>query len=104
MKKLPVISGAFDRVTDCVAEIQKCALACLVTLVSADTSRFNLNVALDEPLQRGRVADLPRLQYPKHLCVGDDGVLDNLREPLIELTTRHCFQNVEIINHERGLM
>ena len=31
-------------------------------------------------------------------------MLDDLGEPLIELTTRQCFQNVEIINHQRGLM
>jgi hypothetical protein len=31
-------------------------------------------------------------------------MLDDLRESLIELTTRQCFQNVEIINHQRGLM
>ena len=66
MKKFPVISGALDRVTDRVAEIQKCALASRVTFVSADNSRFDLNVALDKSLQRGRVPDLPRLQRPKH--------------------------------------
>src|SRR5262245_30514801 len=31
-------------------------------------------------------------------------MLDNLREPLIELATRQCFQHIEIINHQRGLM
>ncbi len=100
MKKLPVISGAFDRVTDCVAEIQKCALASLVTFVSADNSRFDLNVALDQRLQRGRIANLPRLQRPKHFCIRDDCVLDDFGEALIEFTTRQRFQNVDVINHE----
>ena len=37
-------------------------------------------------------------------AIRDNGVLDDLGEPLIELTTRQRFQNVEIINHQRGLM
>jgi hypothetical protein len=44
------------------------------------------------------------LEHPKHFLVGDNGVLDDLSEPLIELATRQCFQNIEIIDYQRGLM
>src|SRR5262249_8818641 len=45
-----VISGTLDRMPDCVAEIQKRALAGPVALVFRDDARFDLDVALDEPL------------------------------------------------------
>ena len=50
VQKFPVISGTFDRMADCVAEIQKRSLACAVTFVFRDDSGFDLDVALDQPL------------------------------------------------------
>src|SRR5437773_9718952 len=50
MQEFAIIPGTLDRVTDCVAEIQKRTLACSVTFVSADDSGFDLDVALDQPL------------------------------------------------------
>ena len=50
MEKFPVISGPFDRVANCMAEIQKRALARPVTLVFRDDAGFDLDIALDEPL------------------------------------------------------
>ena len=50
MQKFPVISGTLDRVANCMAKIQKSALAGPVALVFRDDSGFDLDVALDEPL------------------------------------------------------
>src|SRR5438874_3437011 len=50
VKKLAIISRAFDGVTDRVTEIKKSALASPVTLVFGHDFRFDLDVALDEPL------------------------------------------------------
>jgi len=48
MQEFPVISGALDRVANCMAEIQKRALSRPVTLVLRDDSGFDLDVALDQ--------------------------------------------------------
>ena len=45
-----IVPGALDRVSDCVTEIQKRTLTCLVALVFPDDSGFDLDVALDQPL------------------------------------------------------
>ena len=50
MQEFPVISGTLDRVAYRMAEIQKRALACPVTLVFCDDSGFDLDIALDQPL------------------------------------------------------
>ena len=50
MQEFPVISGALNRVANCMAEIQKRTLACPVTLVFRDDSGFDLDIALDQPL------------------------------------------------------
>src|SRR5437879_4847737 len=50
VKKFPVIARALDRVANCVPEIKKGALASLVALVFRYDPRFDLDVALNEPL------------------------------------------------------
>src|SRR5262249_40639678 len=50
MQKFPVISGPLDRVTNCMAEIQKRPLARPVLLVFGNDARFDLDVAFDQPL------------------------------------------------------
>ena len=50
MQKFPIISGTLDRVTNCMAEIQKRALAGPITLVFRDDSGFDLDIALDQLL------------------------------------------------------
>src|SRR5262245_21419799 len=50
MQEFPVSSGTLDRVSHRVTEIQKRTLARPVTLIFRDDSRFDLDVALDQPL------------------------------------------------------
>src|SRR5882724_2644577 len=39
-------------------------------------------------------------QHSEHLGVGDDGVLNDLCEPLVKLASRQRFQNIDVIDHE----
>ena len=40
------------------------------------------------------IACLPRLKLPEHFRIGDDGVLDDFGESLIELASGQSFQNI----------
>jgi hypothetical protein len=46
MEEFPVISGALDRMANCMAEIQNGTLARSVTLIFRDDSGFDLDIAL----------------------------------------------------------
>ena len=50
MKKFAITARALNRVTNRVTEIENSALATFVALIFGDDSRFNLDIALDEPL------------------------------------------------------
>ena len=94
MKKLPVISGPLNRVTDTMPEVQNSAFACPVALIFRYDFLFYLNVATNELLEDKRSArrsGLPRLKLLEHFRIGDNRVLDDLGESLIELAPRQSF-------------
>ena len=94
VQKLAIISRALNRVTNRVTEIQKRALAGPVAFVFRDDPRFDLDVALDQRLQGKRSPRRPcppGLKRSEHFGVGDDGMLDDLGEALIEFARGQRF-------------
>src|SRR5206468_11083640 len=90
MKKIPVIAGALVCVTDGVTKIENRAFASTIALGTRDDCRFNRDVAFDEWRKFGTYAligaQLGVLRHCfEHFAVGDNSVLDDLGEALIEL-------------------
>ena len=107
MKEFPVVSGALDRVAHSVPEVENRTFTRTIAFVFRHNLRFYLDVATNELLQckwSPRRACLPLLKRIEHFFVGDDGVLDNLSEPLIEFASWHRLQDIDIINHQCRMM
>src|SRR6266516_2552368 len=101
VQKFPVVTSALDRMTNSMTEIEKRAFAGAITLIFRDDFRFYLDVAAD---QRHEVFRIDIVKRRKHFRIRDNGVLDDLGETLIELASWQCFQNIDIVNHERRMM
>src|SRR6266404_5856856 len=97
VQKFLVITGALDRMTNSMTKIEKRAFAGTIMLVFGHDLRFYLNVATD---QRREVLEIDILKGGEHFRVGDDRVLDDLGEALIELAARQGLQNIDIVNYE----
>ena len=87
--------------TDGVAEIEQRAFARAIPFVFRHDARFDLDVATDE---RRKFAKIDRLKRGEHFRVGDDGVLDDFGEALVELAARQSLEKIDIVDHERGMM
>src|SRR5437879_463183 len=101
MEELAIIAGPFNRVTDRMTKIEQRTLAGSIKLVFRHDLELYLDVAADERCEVSKIDIFKRVE---HFCVRDDGVLDDLGEALVELTSGQRFQNIQIINHERRMM
>src|SRR5439155_27141392 len=101
VKKFPVITSTLNRVTNSVTEIEKRAFAGAITLVFRHDFRLYLDVAVDK---RREVFGIDISKRHKHFRIGDDGMLDDLREALVEIASWQCLKNIDIVNHERRMM
>src|SRR6266480_1287015 len=88
VKKFLVITSALDRMTNSVTEIEKRAFAGAITLVFRHDFRFYLDVTTNK---RREVFGIDIFKRIEHFRVGDDGVLNDFREALIELAARQRF-------------
>src|SRR6266567_3496826 len=75
VQKFLVITGALDRVTNSMTEIEQSAFTGAVSLVFRHDLRFCLDVATN---MRREVLEIDILKDCEHFGVGDDRVLDDL--------------------------
>src|SRR6266567_6332036 len=101
MEELAVIAGPFNRVTDRMTKIEQRARAGSIKLIFGDDVGFYLDIAANERLKLAKIDMFKRVE---HFRVGNDRVLDDFSEALIEFTARQRFEKIDIVNHERRMM
>src|SRR6266849_700687 len=101
MEELAVIARPFNRVTDRMTKIEQRTLAGSIKLVFGDDVRFYLDIASNE---RPKLAKIDMFKRVEHFRVGNDRVLDDFSEALIEFMARQRFEKIDIVNHERRMM
>jgi hypothetical protein len=101
VKKFTVIAGTLDRMTHRVSKIEKRSLTPAITLVFHHDLRLDFDVAADE---RCKVFKIDIFQGVEHFRVGNDGVLDDFGEALVELPLRQRFQDIQIVDHDQRMM
>jgi hypothetical protein len=94
-----VIAGTLDRVTHSVSKIEKRRSPVRSCYLHHDF-RLDLDVARMSGARFSRSTSSRRGTFR----VGDDGVLDDFGEALIELRLRQRFQDIQIVDHERRMM